>query len=92
MGVDLAESAHYTSERRTTNVRSNKALLLALSAKWRKLVEEMRTSASFCKGKGSIAHNNRDFVTANVDKERIKDRILIVVCVRCRSRDLVKLI
>ena len=35
-----------------------------------------RVSASFCKGKGSIAHNNREFITPNVDKERIDQNII----------------
>lgn len=32
-------------------------------------------SISIAKGKGSIAHNNREFITENVDKDRIKDNI-----------------
>ena len=31
----------------------------------------MGKTISFVKGKGSIAHNNRDFVASNVDKERM---------------------
>lgn len=30
----------------------------------------MGKSASFCKGKGSIAHNNREFSTSNIDQSR----------------------
>lgn len=36
----------------------------------------MGRSVSFVKGKGSIAHNNREFSTPNVDKERTKDNII----------------
>lgn len=35
-----------------------------------------KASISVCKGKGSLAHNNRDFVTENVDRDRIKDNII----------------
>ena len=34
-----------------------------------------KASLSVVKGKGSINHNNREFVTDNVDKDRIKDNI-----------------
>lgn len=34
-----------------------------------------RASISIAKGKGSMAHNNREFITENVDKDRIKDNI-----------------
>lgn len=33
---------------------------------------------SFARGKGKIRHNNRDFVSANVDRARIKDNIVLV--------------
>lgn len=36
----------------------------------------MGRSVSFVKGKGSIAHNNREFCTPNVDRERTKDNII----------------
>lgn len=35
----------------------------------------VRASISIAKGKGSMAHNNREFITENVDKDRIKDNI-----------------
>ncbi len=35
-----------------------------------------KASISVVKGKGSMAHNNRDFVTENVDKSRIADNII----------------
>lgn len=35
-----------------------------------------RASISIAKGKGSMAHNNREFITENVDKDRIKDNIV----------------
>lgn len=35
-----------------------------------------QVSVTFNKGKGSLAHNNRDFVSPNVDPERIKDDIV----------------
>ena len=31
----------------------------------------MGKTISFVKGKGSLSHNNRDFVADNVDKDRI---------------------
>ena len=31
----------------------------------------MGKTRSFVKGKGSLSHNNRDFVTKNVDRERM---------------------
>ena len=31
----------------------------------------MAKTISFVKGKGSLAHNNRDFIADNVDKDRI---------------------
>lgn len=34
-----------------------------------------KKSISFCKGKGSIAHNNRDFIALNVDKSRTENNI-----------------
>lgn len=35
-----------------------------------------KMSISFRKGKGSVRHNNRDFVAENVDKSRIEDNII----------------
>ena len=32
----------------------------------------MARTLSFVKGKGSISHNNRDFIANNVDKDRIE--------------------
>lgn len=34
-----------------------------------------KMSISVVKGRGSMAHNNRDFTTPNVDKDRVKDNI-----------------
>lgn len=34
-----------------------------------------KASISVCKGRGSMAHNNRDFITENVDQSRTKDNI-----------------
>lgn len=34
-----------------------------------------KVSISFVKGRGSMAHNNREFVTQNVDEKRISDNI-----------------
>lgn len=34
-----------------------------------------KASISFCKGKGSMNHNNREFITKNVDKTKIADNI-----------------
>lgn len=33
---------------------------------------------SFCQGKGSLTHDNREFIAGNVDKSRIKDNITFV--------------
>lgn len=33
---------------------------------------------SFCQGKDSLAHNNRDFIAKNVDRSRIKDDITFI--------------
>jgi len=33
---------------------------------------------SFCQGKGSLSHNNRDFLPKNVDENRIKDNITFI--------------
>lgn len=35
-------------------------------------------SISFCQGKGSLAHNNREFVAENIDRERMKNNITFV--------------
>jgi regulator of replication initiation timing len=35
-------------------------------------------SLSFCQGKGSLSHNNRDFLPKNVDESRIKDNITFI--------------
>ena len=37
-----------------------------------------KVSISICKGKGSLRHNNREFVTENVDRDRIKDNVTYV--------------
>lgn len=34
-----------------------------------------KASISVVKGKGSLNHNNREFVTDNVDRDRIKNNI-----------------
>lgn len=36
----------------------------------------MERTISFVKGKGSINHNNREFITDNVDRDRNKDNIV----------------
>ena len=36
-------------------------------------------SISFCQGKGSLTHNNRDFIADNVHRDRLKDNIPKVV-------------
>lgn len=33
---------------------------------------------SFCQGKGSLTHNNREFIAENVDRSRIKDNITFI--------------
>ncbi|MCD7891422.1 MAG: plasmid recombination protein [Ruminococcus sp.] len=35
-------------------------------------------SISFCQGKGSLTHNNREFVAENIDRERMKNNITFV--------------
>lgn len=52
---------------------SNKTLLLKKVTKrsgTKVGVLSMGKSVSFCKGKGSMAHNNREFITSNVDQSR----------------------
>lgn len=36
----------------------------------------MKKSISHLQGKGSLAHNNREFITNNVDRNRIKDNVI----------------
>ena len=36
----------------------------------------MKKSISHVQGKGSLAHNNREFITNNVDRNRIKDNVI----------------
>ena len=36
----------------------------------------MEMSISVVKGHGSMAHNNREFITPNVDLNRVKDNII----------------
>lgn len=38
----------------------------------------MKKTISLSVGKGSIGHNNREFLTDNIDKDRIKDNIIFV--------------
>ena len=38
----------------------------------------MAKTISLAKGKGNIRHNNRDFISENIDKSRIKDNIIYV--------------
>ncbi len=47
---------------------------------WNKFKEggTMGKTLSFGKGKGNIRHNNREFITENVDKERIQNNITYV--------------
>lgn len=35
-------------------------------------------SISFCQGKGSLTHNNRDFIADNVHRDRLKDNITFI--------------
>ncbi|MBR4320782.1 MAG: hypothetical protein IKP69_12200 [Oscillospiraceae bacterium] len=35
-------------------------------------------SISFCQGKGSLSHNNREFVAKNVDSNRTKDNVTFI--------------
>lgn len=37
-----------------------------------------QATVSFVKGKGNINHNNRKFLTCNVDKDRVKDNIIYI--------------
>ncbi len=37
-----------------------------------------QATVSFVKGKGNINHNNRKFLTNNVDRDRVKDNIIYV--------------
>lgn len=38
----------------------------------------MKISMSITKGKGSINHNRRKFISENVDKERVKDNVILL--------------
>lgn len=38
----------------------------------------MGKTLSFGKGKGNIRHNNRDYLTENVDKDRVQDNVYLV--------------
>lgn len=38
----------------------------------------MKASASITKGAGSLNHNRRKFLTDNVDKDRVKDDIILI--------------
>lgn len=38
----------------------------------------MKKTISLSVGKGSIGHNNRDFLTDNIDKDRVKDNVIFV--------------
>lgn len=40
--------------------------------------KRMAKTISVAKGKGNIRHNNRDFISDNIDKTRIKDNIIYV--------------
>ena len=33
---------------------------------------------SFCQGKGSLTHNNREFIAENIDRNRIKDNVIFI--------------
>lgn len=33
---------------------------------------------SFCQGKGSLTHNNREFIAENIDRNRIKDNVTFI--------------
>lgn len=37
-----------------------------------------QASVSFVKGKGNVNHNNRKFLTDNIDKDRVKDNIIYI--------------
>lgn len=37
-----------------------------------------KITISIVKGKGSMTHNNRDFITENVDKDRVKDNVTYI--------------
>lgn len=38
----------------------------------------IQKTLSFCRGKGNLNHNNRKFLTDNVDKNRVKDNIIYI--------------
>ena len=71
--IDTLRRTHYTFVRYEVANESNKALLLKKVTKHSRTkvgVLSMGKSVSFCKGKGSLAHNNREFFTNNVDQSR----------------------
>lgn len=42
------------------------------------MVMKKEKRISFCQGKGSLTHNNRDFIAENVDRSRIKDNYTFI--------------
>lgn len=77
--IDKLRRTHYTFVRYEVANKSNKALLLKKVTKHSGTkvgVLSMGKSVSFCKGKGSLAHNNREFFTNNVDQSRTPSNIV----------------
>lgn len=77
--IDKLRRTHYTFVRYEVANKSNKALLLKKVTKHSGTkvgALSMGKSVSFCKGKGSLAHNNREFFTNNVDQSRTPSNIV----------------
>lgn len=73
--IDKPRRARYTFDSSTADVKSNIGLLLSEVTRPERREIMAKASISVVKGKGSLNHNNREFVTDNVDRDRIKDNI-----------------
>ena len=73
--IDKPRRARYTFDSSTADVKSNIGLLLAEVTRPERREIMAKASISVVKGKGSLNHNNREFVTDNVDRDRIKNNI-----------------
>lgn len=73
--VAICRGKWYSSDRSVADVTTNIALLLTEVTRPGRETLMAKMSISVVKGRGSMAHNNRNFTTPNVDKNRIKDNI-----------------
>lgn len=73
--VAFCRGEWYSSDRNEVDVTTNIALLLTEVTRPGRETLMAKMSISVVKGRGSMAHNNRNFTTPNVDKNRVKDNI-----------------